>query len=205
MWPLSKSDPIKEFWRWFAKNEPKLFDFEMDQERVFDKLSAQLQKVDPRLTFEFGPKTPARDFVVSAAGIKDGFPAVVSLVNGAPALERWRIIAFRPRRTPLNVIEFRDKIVDSKDVKFSLLDNGKTVGLYLFIPGLQDGDLDYQQVGYLMLDEALGEYDVEIGLGLIKMFPIEHISNHKRYPLADLPAMFDQLTNKLKGKSGLPS
>jgi hypothetical protein len=59
----------------------------------------------------------------------------------APTLERWQLIAFRPRRTP-NVIEFRGKRVYPKDVQFSLLDNGRTAGIYLFIPCFREGDAD---------------------------------------------------------------
>jgi hypothetical protein len=39
----------------------------------------------------------------------------------------------------------------------------------LFIPGFREDDVALQQIGYLLLDGALGEYDVETRLGLIKM------------------------------------
>jgi hypothetical protein len=75
----------KQFWAWFVSNEAMLYDFEKDMERIFKKLAAELNRVDPNLTFEFGPKkTDGREFVVSAGGIKSSFPAVVSLVSAAP-------------------------------------------------------------------------------------------------------------------------
>lgn len=40
--------------------------------------------------FEFGPQGPRREFVVTAAGIRDAFPAVARLVDAAPTLERSR-------------------------------------------------------------------------------------------------------------------
>jgi hypothetical protein len=195
----------ERFWKWFQKNEKKLLHFEADQERVFNQLAAELQKIDPNLTFEFGPAEAKREFVISAAGIKDSFPAVVSLKNAAPVLPYWRITAFRPRRTPINIIEFREKSVDPKDVEFTLLDNGKIAGLYLFIPGLSDEETDYKIIGYLLLDESLGEYDVETGLGFIEMYPSDTRKEGQRYPLADLPPLFDKLTGRLQGRSGLPS
>jgi hypothetical protein len=136
---------------------------------LFDGLAAELQKVDRGLTFEFGPRGATREFVISAAGIKKTFPAVVGLAEAAPGLERWQIIAFRPRRAPVMTIEIGDKSVDPKDVQLSLLDNGKMAGIYLFIPGFREDDVALQQIGYLLLDGALGEYDVETRLGLIKM------------------------------------
>ena len=200
-----KATAQDKFWNWFAKHDAELYDFEFNRERVFDKLSYELGKIDPNLTFEFGPKRPKREFVISAGGIKSAFPAVVLLANAAPALERWTVIAFRPRRTTINIIEFRDKRIDPKEVQFSLLDNGKIAGIYLFLPGFQEADVDLKQIGYLLLDEALGEYDVETRLGLIKMLSPDEPSNEERYPLVELPELFDGLIAPLEGRSRKPS
>ena len=92
----------KAFWKWFVRNEAMLFDFEKDQEKTFHLLATELQKIHSSLTFEFGPKINSiRDFVISADGIRAAFPAVIELAGAAPTLERWRVIAFRPRRTPI--------------------------------------------------------------------------------------------------------
>jgi len=69
----------QRFWDWFIQHEIELFDFESNREEIFDQLAAELQKVDPDLAFEFGPKKPRREFVVSAGGIKRAFAAVKSL------------------------------------------------------------------------------------------------------------------------------
>src|SRR4030095_14054404 len=90
--------PEEDFWKWFENNEAALFDFEKDQEAVFDRLAAALHRVHPDLTFEFGPKHDnRREFVISADGIKDAFPKVISLHTAAPRLPRWTFIRFRPR------------------------------------------------------------------------------------------------------------
>ena len=196
----------QEFWNWFIQHETELFAFdpaqEIERERLFDKLASELQKVDPDLTFEFGPKESRREFVISAGGMKRAFPAVASLVDAAPRLERWQVTAFRPRRPVSDVVQFRDKRVDPKDVQFSLLDNGKIAGIYLFVPGFREDDADLKQIGYLLLDETLGEYDVESRLGLIKMLPPDARTNGDRYSLAELPRLFDQLVTRLQGRSG---
>jgi hypothetical protein len=198
----------ENFWNWFVEHESELFNFdpvrEAERERLFDELARELRKVDPDLAFEFGPQHTRREFVVSAAGIKRAFPAVVSLVAAAPTLERWWLIAFRPRRSP-NIVEFRGKRVHPKDVQFSLLDNGKTAGIYLFIPGFRESDADLKQIGYLLLDDTLGEYDVESRLGLIKMLSPDSKAEGKRYPLAELAARFDELVSQLEGHSRKPS
>jgi hypothetical protein len=193
------------FWNWFIRHEEELFDFEADRERIFDQLHIELQKVDKNLVFEFGPRQTRREFVISADGIKSAFPAVTLLVHVAPPLERWQMTAFRPRRWPLNPVDFRGKCVDPNDVQFSLLDDKETAGLHLFIPDFREGDGDLKAIGYLMLDEALGEYDVESRLGLIKMLSTDTHTEGKRYPLAELPAYFDQLVSRLEGRTGRPS
>jgi len=90
-------------------------------------------------------------------------------------------------------------------VEFSLLDNGKVAGIRLFIPGFQEGDADWKQIGYLLLDDALGEFDVESHLGLIKMYPLEAATSEKRYSFLELPLLFDRLVSRLGGRSGMPS
>jgi hypothetical protein len=198
-----------KFWRCFGEHEEALFNFdptdESERERLFDELAIQLQKVYPKLTFEFGPKGAQREFVISADGIKDVFPAVVSLTNAAPPLHRWKITAFRPRRDSGYAVEIEGKSVDPAQVQFTLLDNGKTAGIYLFIPGFREDDFALQQIAYLMLDALLGEYDVETRLGLIKMLPPEANTIGKRHPLAELPHLFDRLTSILEGRTQEPS
>jgi len=190
------------FWDWFVQHGDELLNFEIDQERIFDDLAAQMQKVDPHLCFEFGPKEAHREFVISAGGIRDSFPAVVSLSKAAPPLDRWRVTAFRPRRAVFNTIEFRGKEADPRFVEFSLLDNGKIAGIALYIPGYREDDLDFRQIGYLMLDEALGEFDVETQIGLIEMLPSEAERTGRRHPLIELPELFDRLVAQLQGRSG---
>jgi hypothetical protein len=198
-------NPQQRFWEWFREHSSELMNFEKDQERIFDQLAMELQKVDSNLTFEFGPKGAKREFIISAGGIKKAFPSVSALAHAAPAFDQWQITAFRPRRISTSAVDFKGKRVDPKDVQFSLLDNGKIAGIYLFIPGFQESDIDLKQIGYLLLDETLGEYDVETRLGLIKMFSTGENINTQRYPLSDLAAQFDKLVIRLEGHTGKPS
>ena len=186
--------PQQVFWKWFTENEAELLDFEvgreLERERVFDRLQAQLRKVHPDLTFEFGPRGQRREFIISADGIKGAFPAVSALVSAAPSLDRWQISGFRPRHPPMT-IALAGKQVDPKDVQVSLLDNGKIAGIYMFIPGFSEKDaVQWKQIGYLLLDNALGEYDVETKVGLIEFLPPEEKSELERFPLTELPRLF---------------
>ena len=191
----------KAFWNWFIQHEDELLNFETDQERVFDKLAAQLGKIDSHVCFEFGPREDRREFVIGAGGFRESFPAVVALAKAAPALKRWRVTAFRPRRSSLCAVELGGENVDPANVRFSLLDNGRIAGFILYIPGYREDDVAFRQIGYLMLDEALGEFDVETRLGMIRMLAPEAESSYDRFPLARLPELFDELVNRLEGRA----
>ncbi len=194
-------DPQLRFWNWFVKNESRIFNFdpmkEHDREQLFDELSEQLTKINPDLAFEFGPKETRREFVISAGGIKSAFGAVTALVAAAPHLERWDIIAFMPRREPCS-IEIGGKRIDPHEVQCSLIHNGQKVGVLLFLPGCTDSEVAYKQIGYLFLDQALGEYDVEMSVGPIQMLAPEADTEGERFPLRDLPMYFDRLIHQLR-------
>jgi hypothetical protein len=192
------------FWKWFVAHEDELLNLEADRERVFDSLHEQLNRVHPDLVFEFGPRAARREFVISAGGLRDVFPAVSALVASAPKLDRWRITGFRPRRTPLNRIEIGEVCIDPADVEFSLLTNGSMVGLRLYIPEFHEKNKAMKQIAYLMLDEALGEYDVETKIGLIQMVAKGSTASGERHPLTMLPEVFDSVASKLS-RAGAPN
>jgi hypothetical protein len=183
---MSAATAKKRFWDRFIHHEPELCNFDpkwiVERERIFDETAIELQKVDPDLSFEFGPNgKPQREFVISAGGRRRGFPAVVLLTDAAPPLKRWRVIA--PR-----------------DVQFSLCDTGKIARIYLFIPGFRADDADLKIIGYILLDEALGEYDVESHLGLVEMYSPQTPTEGNRHPLADLPSLFDLFVSRTEGR-----
>jgi hypothetical protein len=184
------------FWRWFQKNETRLYSFEQDRARTFDELSSALKKVHPDLTFEFSPVLPdgRREFVISAAGLKGAFPSVESLHSAAPKMEKWIFVKFRPRRFPINDLEFSGKKIRVKDVHYLLFrdESPGKVGVMLFLDGYrEEGKTVYGQMGYLFLDEALGEYDVETRLGAIVFRDRDSKYFARAHPLVELPKEFD--------------
>jgi hypothetical protein len=182
------------FWRWFRRSERRLLAFQPGDERTLDLLSDRLAAVHPDLTFEFGPHGAVpREFVLSAAGMKGAFPAVRALLAAAPPLPAWRLIAFRPRRYPISVVTIGGVTLDPDDIEVSLLHNGRIVGLHIFVPGLLDGDTNFGQAIYLLLDEALGEETVETHVGPIEILPFEANTGGPRFPLPELPRRFDRL------------
>ena len=189
-----QQSPQQLFWRWFQANEARLFDFEKDQKRVFDELRAQLHKVNPGLTFQFGPKEAGiREFAISADGIKGVFPAVITLADSAPPMPRWRIIKFRPRHGP-GPVNLNGLKISPEQIEFTIEPDGNKLGLTLFIDGYRETErARYAGVIFLMLDRSLGEYDVETKLGFVELKPRSTRSELVKQPFSDLPQSVDRL------------
>lgn len=189
--------PEQRFWRWFQEHDETLFRFEEDRERVFDRLAQAMRRVHPDLTFEFGPDEEGRrDFVVSAGGIRDAFPAVHALVDAAPQLPRWRVIRFRPRRDPRVVLSLGGAEVDADGVRVAVKPEGDRLGLTLVIEGYRETrEHLYEQIGYLLLDNALGEHDVETRIGTIEFVAPRHAPAGALHPLVVLPGIVDGATD----------
>lgn len=183
------------FWEWFLQNDEAIWNFESAREVVFADLLKELHGVHPDLTFEIGPEqNGVREFVVSAGGLKSAFPAVERLVAEAPPLGRWKLIKFRPRRSEIGTIEIGDIIIDPKAVMFTIEPDGTKFGITLFLGKLHDFDKDiHTQIGFLVLDETLGEYDVETQVGYIAILPEEASNGLPKRPLRHLAAAFDRL------------
>ena len=189
--------PEQEFWDWFQKNEASLFNFENHQEQSFNRLAKELHAVNEHLTFEFGPKIDGRrDFVISADGIREAFTAVEALYAAAPELARWKFIKFRPRRSPCD-ISTGDITVKASGVRIHLERYANNVDLTLYIPEFrEEASNSFKTIVYLLLDEAIGEYDVETYVGGIS---VKHISAapEETLSLNELPQVFDSAKAKI--------
>lgn len=194
-WFSSGQAPKEEaFWKWFNNNESRLYDFEKDQDRIFQELSAELTKINENLVFEFGPKeNGVRDFVISADGIKKAFPFVVSLADKAPPLSRWKIIKFRPRRPPFPEIRYDGVSRKLDQIKFTLEPDGGKAGMTIFIDGYESSQHQkFLGIAFLYLDNCLGEYDVETKVGFIKVEAMTKATQVEKTPLSKLPDIFDR-------------
>jgi hypothetical protein len=184
--------PEQAFWSWFEKNEKRLFTFETDRDCVFGELAGTMKNVHESVTFEFGPVVEGkREFVISADGIKDAFPAVERLYSSAPKLPRWKFIKFRPRRAPMD-IEYDGVKVKVADVFCTIEPDRNKAGVTIYFRGYQ-GNLKKQYTGiaFLMLDQALGEYDVETKVGFIEVHDFADASQLEKKPLSDVTQVFD--------------
>ncbi len=184
----------ESFWKWFQANENMIYHFERDQEPIFNKLATQMNKVNGDLTFEFGPveETGKREFVISAGGIKASFYAVESLYSSAPVMKNWTFIKYRPRRNPLNDLEYGGISVPVDEVQYKMFKDNEKVGIVIFLTGYNEEQHSiYGNIGYLFLDEVLGEYDIETKVGFIEFHGRESKYYEGSLPLRELANSFD--------------
>lgn len=161
------------FWDWFTEHQQEYFIDSVNQE-LYNPLTAQLEKVDPGLTFEFSPvhKNGIKELIISAAGIKETFPAVIKLVDKAPEFEKWKINAFR-QRVPDNYSEIHIGSVKLSydDIYFTYEIEADKINIALFVKDYVN-NADYGNAVFLSLDHLLGEYDVETKIGGIEVLTL---------------------------------
>lgn len=191
----SAASPEQAFWEWFVAHEEMLLNVEEDPDTVCDAVFVALHSVDPALAFDMGGDRDGQwEFVVTASGNPAAFPAVVRLTQAAPALPSWTIRAFRPRR-PMEG-EFTMMCgtrVRLDEVRFTARPSVGRLDVRLFIPGYRRTPLDeFDEVGAMLVDMAVGEWDAETRLGTIHVGP--PLPRVKSRPLAELPALVDRMT-----------
>lgn len=188
-----------DFWRWFVKNESQLLFAEGEDEEELDRLGAALAKVDKHLTFELGPVGQGkREFVISADGNRAGFPKVESLYAAAPSLPSWTLIKFRPRREPMDV-NYGGIYLKAADVSVLVASSGQKAGIVMIIPGYTEAKRNtYFGLAFLLLDQALGEYDVETRVGAIDIMAAAPEGAPQPYSLSDLPTLVDSFYERRK-------
>ena len=192
------------FWRWFSKNQSRFEHFERDQDTLMGDLSAAVRAYKKGLVFEIGAKKDGvREFVISADGIEDLFPAVSKLTAAAPKLSEWKIVAFRPRMDDYSrfTLEYNGRNFDPKEIWFYSRIKDGYFDVIFYHPSYRDEDRNQIIYGtYILLDTALGEYDVVTGI---------HHLDHQLSPadpkaeglksFSEFRATFDEFKKQKKG------
>jgi hypothetical protein len=168
------ADEYTEFWSWFVDNQARYFEMDFEniyqRNKLFDELSSHLIEIDENLTFEFGKLPEGKmDFVISAGGIEATFPKVIKLADKAPTIRNWKITAFRQPKDFNTTIEIAGIKVDPKETLVQLYRDGEKIGVVLYMPEFKETPHQlYEQLGFLLLDQALGEYVVGTKVGFIE-------------------------------------
>lgn len=200
---FAKDTEEASFWKWFAKNQSRFEHFERDQEKLMDELGAALEAYRKGLVFEVGAmKEGSRDLVISADGIDALFSAVSKLVAAAPKLPGWKIIAFRPRMEDYSrfVLEYHGRNFDPKEIWFHSRIKDGNFDVIFYHPSYRSEDRNLIISGtYILLDMALGEYDVVTGIHHLdhQLLPSDPRAEQLR-PFSEFRAAFDDFKKGLR-------
>jgi hypothetical protein len=188
----------KKFWKWFEKNSDKIFNFEKDPGKVFELLKKKLKSVNKDLTFEFSPilENGKREFVISADGIFSSFADVIDLVDEAPDLPNWEIVSFRQRKSIKDTVLKINEIELATENMFFLyeLEGDNRLSLNIYIKNLDQSKIKtYIQAAFILLDCALGEFDVETKIARIDIQKLDDDGQiEKLYKFEEIAEIFDE-------------
>jgi len=186
--------PGARFWKWFQQNEDELFRMKSPREEIFVALVSRILSVDRNLVFEFGPEIDGRrEFVLSAGGFKSAFPVVIALADAAPHLSRWTITRFRPRRAEITEVQFGGTAILPDAVMVAVLPGIPHVDIIVFLGGDGMDEQTRGQLGFLFLDQALGEFDVATYVGSVEFKPLSEPSPAPKTSLRAFVREFDLL------------
>jgi hypothetical protein len=168
---FSKPTAESRFWSWFSKNSDRLYHFDKDQEAIFDELSTALKEYKDGIVFEISAeKDKCREFILSADGISDLFPHVSALAKAAPVFKKWKIMPFRPRMADYTrfSLEYAGYKFEPNSIWFHSRTEDDSFDVIFYHSGLIEEDRNKFVSGtYILLDMAIGEYDVVTGIRYI--------------------------------------
>jgi len=174
----------KEFWDWFVANEPRIHAVATGRESVIQEIGKHLAPFDVVFEMSIGDHAE-REFIVSTDGIKERIPKVQDLVNAAPSIPGWKVIAFRPPKGG-GLIQFQGRSLEEMDIWFSAKRAGEKTDLVLYLAN--PNDRANMGMTFLILDSLLGEYGVMTRVGAIDWRPLppDPVRDGLR-PIKDLP------------------
>ena len=165
---MNASSAQSDFWTWFKEKEsefPATAEFGASYGK---ELSRRLALVHPGLVYEISvPENGPKELVISADGLRNLIPHVRNLVGAAPAVEGWTFTAFRPRMKDYAKFKLRfggREFDPGKLWCYSRVQGGR-FDLIVYHPAYSDEARNLIMNGtYILLDMALGEFDVMTGI-----------------------------------------
>lgn len=162
---FKNGDPIENFWTWFSTNEKDYRMFQENPDKYLDELLLKAKKMAGGLAIELEPpKDGIINMTISADGDIDLFPTVQKIVDKAPKIKGWNILAYR-QRMPIDkvkgmTLKIQDQILDPVKMKFFPIISGDTLDIIIYTDHVTDDNRNKVAYGCLMLlDNLLGEYD----------------------------------------------
>ena len=190
-----KMSKFKEFWDWFVSRSEYIYKhLETDTENIALDITEHLKKIHQDVEFEipFDFDDNNRTLIISADGDIELFDIVERFVKSAPEINKWNIIAFRPRLHQKNQIIDLDGIsMDYHDIYFTHQVEENKLVLDVYIKNFDGSDNRYVHLYFLLLDSLIGEYDSVTCVKETRIYPFKDIDNLLDFP--QLLSIVDEL------------
>lgn len=200
---LSDDDPADRaarFWRWFAANEAVYRGLQTQPEAevahslsvLANHLAEYGEGLEP--LFGFDAASGRHEFIVSAGGMREGFPAARALVAAAPELPGWHVIALKPPHPSPIAITLEGRSFDPAAVQFAVVtypDEPEAFAIRVFHAPYPPAEQDLHQMAtFLLLDMLLGERAVAEDVRYISTAPLsDEVPANVLRPLTALPGV----------------
>ncbi|MBY0263742.1 MAG: hypothetical protein K2Q20_15460 [Phycisphaerales bacterium] len=200
-----KAGDAAAFWLWFSTNSKALLRCDDPDSRLFRELADRLTTYHDGLVWQMDPADARpREFVVSADGVREHASAVEVLCDAVPATiapPDWRVVRFRPRIPDDALAEARLRYegvdFDVSQIEAAVTaEPGGLVSVELFLPQANsEGDESCVGPAFILLDMALGEYDVMCRMGELRLSPFSSAEapGARRMPLVKLREAFERV------------
>lgn len=164
-------------------------------EAFLKQIEKRLHRIKGGLAFQIGKVSDIWQIEVSADGIRDRIPTVRKIVDAAPPIPGWKVVAFRqPTEAGLS-IQMGEQTIDESSIWYRASDGPQSLNLEIFIAGVTDANFETMtHIAFLFLDSMVGEYAVMTRFASIEFFPLppDPVRDGLR-PLAELPAQVQAL------------
>ncbi|MCI4666886.1 MAG: DUF695 domain-containing protein [Bacteroidia bacterium] len=190
--------PEAKFWNWFQQSQNQYLELEnQNLEEKFSQLGQKIKEVDEDLTFAISPLDDQgkREFIISADGVSDAFPAVIKLVSQAPPLPLWTITPFRAKvEMDEYHIDLGHRTIKAEEVRFEFSIIEARLELHLYIQGYHPEAEDILIACQILLDSLLGEYDAATKIRFLAFHDLAELEAPDQLPQLELlPMLVDDL------------
>jgi hypothetical protein len=154
---------IAILWQWFSKHASALKN-EIEGTTPFDAyfdIEDALKKIDPRLRFEIGSDTTEERklaLYVSANCVAEVVPLVLAIVDAAPVIDGWDVIALKPRKRRSLPFTFVDIYINPSDFLYTASCVGGQLDIVIYTYNINKiTDVDFISGVYKLIEHEVGE------------------------------------------------
>lgn len=183
---------IERFWAWFQGRETALRRISSHNDPLLEEAYQEHLNISDGLAIEIaGENGGGPEVVIGAGGNKASFDLVDRIVEAAPALANWKVVALKPALGFDFASDCEGRVYAPVEMTFVFLrppapDRGARLKIY--VPGLPKNEVENAEfILWRILDTALGERSCALDVEAIQVEPMPRTPPPGAQPLPVLP------------------